>query len=593
MQGIYSEQVHHQSAANDQVEQDVMDDADGEEDEDGASEVVTREERTQLMAEVNGIEEFVRLRKDLGYDDAGILNFEDMGDGLGDFTAQAVGIQGFSVLATNFKTTLASLSLRHFQEESPAPRYGVVTNHESKIQYATLLRNKDVDRCPVSFLALMLFARFHSSRQSFPNSNTSFPFFKICRDWYPIPLFVTPQSNYLHLKYGTLNSNVLQALLACDIYCKASANPSRKWGTQLAGQGRAPEEEIPRHGRWCRKAMETTTSTTSQAMRILVGLPSKKGAYHLPRDVDVPKELRVIWFSLGPTTPELNDPNRQEDDKAGRTFVELLRYLSKVIVQDAPFLRRFVPDLYVWKEPFFSAPSFVAFEAKTLAEVKIAQTTTTSELPAGAIVPLAELLKTVLEERRSEQYDALLAGIGGVFHTIARDLRHQGLPGASPPPPSIPPRTASPWPNHNFWSLQWTELPKIPAVHRDGNERPTFPFHEMYISPGFCSNGGVPEEHLPEAARQHIRDSEVVDPDVIQSGGHSGENVSYLPVTGPSVAVKKVSYWVLSCLMGIVKWSQESDPSGPKALLQKAKDAERLMRERDQHLKQRKAFTRR
>lgn len=80
MQGVYSEQVHHQSAANDQVEQDVMDDADGEEDEDGASEVVTREERTQLMAEVNGIEEFVRLRKDLGYDDAGILNFEDMGD---------------------------------------------------------------------------------------------------------------------------------------------------------------------------------------------------------------------------------------------------------------------------------------------------------------------------------------------------------------------------------------------------------------------------------------------------------------------------------------------------------------------------------
>lgn len=81
MQGVYSEQVHHQSAANDQVEQDVMDDADGEEDEDGASEVVTREERTKLMAEVNGIEEFVRLRKDLGYDDAGILNFEDMGDG--------------------------------------------------------------------------------------------------------------------------------------------------------------------------------------------------------------------------------------------------------------------------------------------------------------------------------------------------------------------------------------------------------------------------------------------------------------------------------------------------------------------------------
>lgn len=71
MQIISSEQAHLQSAANEQVEQDVMDDADGEEDEEGALEVVTREERMQLMAEVNSIEEFVRLRRDLGYDDAG------------------------------------------------------------------------------------------------------------------------------------------------------------------------------------------------------------------------------------------------------------------------------------------------------------------------------------------------------------------------------------------------------------------------------------------------------------------------------------------------------------------------------------------
>lgn len=91
---------------------------------------------------------------------------------------------------------------------------------------------------------------------------------------------------------------------------------------------------------------------------------------------------------------------------------------------------------------------------------------------------------------------------------------------------------------------------------------------------------------MPETARQHIGESEVVDPDVIHSGIYSGVNVSYLPVAGPSVAVKKISSWVLSCLSGVVKWSQESDPSGPKALLQKAKEAERLMRERDQRLKQ-------
>ncbi|WVO21119.1 uncharacterized protein IAS62_002423 [Cryptococcus decagattii] len=37
-----------------------------------------------------------------------------------------------------------------------------------------------------------------------------------------------------------------------------------------------------------------------------------------------------------------------------------------------------------------------------------------------------ELRKTVLEERRSEKYDALLAGIGDAFHAIACDLRQEG-----------------------------------------------------------------------------------------------------------------------------------------------------------------------
>lgn len=131
--------------------------------------------------------------------------------------------------------------------------------------------------------------------------------------------------------------------------------------------------------------------------------------------------------------------------------------MSKVVVQHAPFLRRVVPDLYVWKEPLFSAPSYVAFEAKALAEAEIAQTTMSQQI--RQVMPeladfistnfkavfdvlrkidaksqdtnasLAELSKTVLEERRSGKYDALLAGIGDAFHTIARDLRHQDLPG--------------------------------------------------------------------------------------------------------------------------------------------------------------------
>ncbi|ADV24725.1 Hypothetical protein CGB_J1690W [Cryptococcus gattii WM276] len=549
----------HPAVKDKQAENDQAMQSNNEEDE-FASEEFTSEERTQLMAEVNNVEEFVKLRKELGYDDADaglqrllacsqssssilgyvaalvnlwecqkamglnsfptprtkavnsilraidrvrnarrILNFEDMGDdlyydGIGtvenmkriflhylhrntfealrDLTAQAIGIYGLLRAGDQLKTTLASLSLKHFPDEGPTPCYGVVitiregkTNHEGKVQYANLLRNKHVDQCPVSFLALMLFARFHFSGEDFPNSNTSFPSMKSRRDWYPIPLFVTPQTNHSRLKYATLNASVRQALLACDIHCKASTHTSRKWGAQLAEQGGAPEEEIARHGRWCTGVMETTylSHFPLKAMRVLAGFPKKKGAYHLSRDIHVPKELADQVFPwLDNAEVELSDSSREEDDKAGRAFVDLLRYLATVVVQDAPFLRRLVPDLYVWKHPVFSKPSYVAFEAKALAEAEIASTTaseimrrgmpeltgflsTNFKAVFGALrqidakeqdtnASLVELRKTVLEERRSERYDALLAGIGDAFYTIARDLRHKGPSGAPTDP---------------------------------------------------------------------------------------------------------------------------------------------------------------
>ncbi|KAL0245767.1 hypothetical protein I308_104903 [Cryptococcus tetragattii IND107] len=53
------------TAENDQPMQ-----SNNEEDEFASGEI-TSEERTQLMAEVSNVEEFVKLRKELGYDDAG------------------------------------------------------------------------------------------------------------------------------------------------------------------------------------------------------------------------------------------------------------------------------------------------------------------------------------------------------------------------------------------------------------------------------------------------------------------------------------------------------------------------------------------
>ncbi|TYJ53992.1 hypothetical protein B9479_005326, partial [Cryptococcus floricola] len=75
----------------------------------------------------------------------------------------------------------------------------------------TLLRAREVERCPVAFLGLMLFTRFHMSpgkeSEQFLNCAVSFPSFKQRADWYRIPLFTTPQTGFCRLQYATLNQH--------------------------------------------------------------------------------------------------------------------------------------------------------------------------------------------------------------------------------------------------------------------------------------------------------------------------------------------------------------------------------------------------
>lgn len=60
----------HPAVKDKQAENDQAMQSNNEEDEFASGEI-TSAERTQLMAEVNNVEEFVKLRKELGYDDAG------------------------------------------------------------------------------------------------------------------------------------------------------------------------------------------------------------------------------------------------------------------------------------------------------------------------------------------------------------------------------------------------------------------------------------------------------------------------------------------------------------------------------------------
>ncbi|OXB36562.1 hypothetical protein J007_03693 [Cryptococcus neoformans] len=364
----------------------------------------------------------------------------DSVEGLRDLAAQAVGIHGLLRADDQLRITLSSMSLRLFENEGPTPCHGVVfairegkTTHDGQIQYSTLLRNKNVTRCPVSSLVLYLFARFHFSEETFTNSDVPFPSLKIARTGI------------------TSHSLCLATLRSCGIHCRASTHTSRKWGAQLAEDGGAPEEDIMRQGRWCTKVMETVylSKFPLKALRSLAGFPKKKGSYYLPRDMEVPQELIENVFPwVDAAEAELFDPDRSQGDKAGRAFIKLMDWFRSVLIQDAPFIRQLEPDLFVWKHPVFSTPTFLAFEARVLAEAQSAEARMSEDarqlIPelsdylstnftalfkatynidttlTGLAASVANNSKLIQEERRAEKYDALLNGIGDAFHAMAR-----------------------------------------------------------------------------------------------------------------------------------------------------------------------------
>ncbi|OXH30154.1 hypothetical protein J009_03787 [Cryptococcus neoformans] len=128
-------------------------------------------------------------------------------------------------------------------------------------------------------------------------------------------------------------------------------------------------------------------------------------------------------------------------------------WFRSVLIQDAPFIRQLEPDLFVWKHPVFSTPTFLAFEARVLAEAQSAEARMSEDarqlIPelsdylstnftalfkatynidttlTGLAASVANNSKLIQEERRAEKYDALLNDIGDAFHAMAR-RQHSG-----------------------------------------------------------------------------------------------------------------------------------------------------------------------
>ncbi|ODN78675.1 hypothetical protein L202_04257 [Cryptococcus amylolentus CBS 6039] len=137
------------------------------------------------------------------------------------------------------------------------------------------------------------------------------------------------------------------------------------------------------------------------ALQALAGFdPHNRGAYRIVRDYDVPVSLVNQAF------PWLNEAEKQlddaaETDKAGRALVKAMRFLAKVVVQDAPFLRKLTPQHFVWKHELFSDPVYLDYEAKALAEAETSQFSVSDELQR-AIPELSDVMVNGFRAMTSE-----------------------------------------------------------------------------------------------------------------------------------------------------------------------------------------------
>jgi len=119
--------------------------------------------------------------------------------------------------------------------------------------------------------------------------------------------------------------------------------------------------------------------------------PFWEESYLIPRDtMQPPKELaRQIWPELDSWVEGYRRSPEVSTDLATGTFLELMKWLRSVILQDAAFLKEAFPAHPVWKEPVFNSHEFAAFalqvrNACTVAEEDTWYTSVRKAVPAVA-----------------------------------------------------------------------------------------------------------------------------------------------------------------------------------------------------------------
>lgn len=203
-------------------------------------------------------------------------------------------------------------------------------------------------------LALYFFAKYHCEGYPFPLVEEMTQ-----KAWLNKYLFFT-SSETRPMHYSTEYDAMRAAFQACDIASHKFTHASRASGADAAESRGASELSIRRLGNWVNTVAEAVymSKFPVQALKAQGGFHVHTEEIFYDRDnVSVPE---VLWRQVFPEIEGKLEAlsSASNPSISGKNYLEALRFLSKVLLQDAPFLIQQYPDFFCWKKPIFQRYSF-------------------------------------------------------------------------------------------------------------------------------------------------------------------------------------------------------------------------------------------
>ena len=327
------------------------------------------------------------------------------------------------------KLELADLSLLDYPSSEGPTLCGCLVsllrdgkmNKTARKEFMGSLRHKDPLLCTQGALAQLFFWRWHISGEEPPS-------FRRRQDWYRIKV-LAGRDREQELSHAVQLRETWRIFGAAGIGSTNKTHLPRRTGAQNAETHASSLTQISQTGRWNQSMLVKAYAThlPRQFMRIVAGFSSSSGGdYFLPRATYEPPSMlqKRLWpwieewetrFEARARRQRWAEGGLDNDDLAADGFINLLRRLRIVLLQDLAILQPRYPSL-----PFFAHAPFYGPDWDDFA-LTVRSSVASGEPPSLLLQRALPEISSVLESSR----DAIIQNNNRLMSGIERRLEER------------------------------------------------------------------------------------------------------------------------------------------------------------------------